>query len=68
MRSSSTVAATRGEFGQAFGINISGTTISATSTNVLSSGTNGNTFVGITTTQILISVGGNVLTGVATVS
>jgi hypothetical protein len=68
MRSSSTVAATRGEFGQAFGINISGTTISGTRTNMLSSGVAGSTFAGMTTTQILIPVGGNVLTGVATVS
>lgn len=68
MRGSSTVAAVRGEFGQAFGINISGTTISATRTNMLSSGASGGGFGGITTTQVLISVGGNTLTGVATVS
>lgn len=68
MRGSSTAASVRGSYGNQFVINISGTTISATRTNSISTDTsNGITWDSLNTTQIITpTYYGNTNTGVAT--
>jgi hypothetical protein len=57
MANSSSAAAVTGEFGNPFVINISGTTISATKTNMVSTdSSNGGTFDTITTTQAVLPI------------
>jgi len=57
MANSSSAAAVGGEYGNPFVINISGTTISATKTNMVSTdSSNGGTFDTITTTQAVLPI------------
>lgn len=70
MNGSSTLASARGEYGNPFVMNISGTTISATKTNMISTDSQNNgMWDGLTSTQIIAPTAySNTPTGVGTAS